>query len=85
MATAKRKVVGKDGYGRDVYEGQVAIKDAHGNVVYEDADARSGPAHLASKHQNRKGSFNTGRKDAHGNDIWENPADKELAAEESFA
>ena len=51
-------------------EGKVAIKDAHGNVAFEDAAARSGPAHLKEKHPNGR---NTGRKDAHGNEIWETP------------
>lgn len=74
-----RRVVGKDHYGNPVYEGQVAIKDAHGNTVYEEADARSGPPYHADKHRSRAGSFNTGRKDAHGNEIWENPADEENA------
>lgn len=70
MATQTRKVVGKDHYGRPVYEGQVAIKDAHGNVVYEEAGARSGPAHLKEKHTHPTRSYNTGRKDEHGNEIW---------------
>lgn len=74
---AKRKVVGKDNYGNEVFEGQVPIKDAHGNTVYEDADARSGPAHLKDKHPD--GVF-TGRKDAHGNEIWETPAKKKEEA-----
>jgi len=84
MAEKKRKVVGKDGYGNPVFEGQVEGKDAHGNRVFRDPEVGSGPAHHASRHQGRSGSVNTGRKDAHGNDIWENPADKELvgAAEE---
>lgn len=49
---------------------KVKIKDAHGNDAFEAADARSGPAHLKSKHPN--GRF-TGRHDAHGNEIWETP------------
>ncbi len=73
--TEGRKVVGKDHYGNLVYEGQVEGKDAHGNRVHFDPPTR--PAHHRDKHVNRAGSFNTGRKDAHGNEIWENPADKE--------
>jgi len=74
---ATRKVVGKDHYGNPVYEGQVAVKDAHGNVVYEDAAARTGPAHLKDKHPKGR---NTGRKDAHGNEIWETPKGSEEEA-----
>jgi hypothetical protein len=54
-------------------EGQVAIRDAHGNEAFEDAAARSGPAHLKDKHPNGR---NTGRKDAHGNEIWETPEEE---------
>jgi len=51
-------------------KGKVEIRDAHGNKAFEDADARSGPAHLKEKHPN--GRF-TGKTDAHGNEIWETP------------
>ena len=81
MARTKRsdrKVVGKDHYGNDVFEGQVEGRDAHGNRVFYDPP--TGPEHHREKHVNRQGSFNTGRKDAHGNEIWENPADKEERA-----
>jgi hypothetical protein len=50
------------------------IIDAHGNSQEEPVSARSGPAHLKSKHPN--GRF-TGRTDAHGNEIWETPSKKE--------
>lgn len=77
-ATQDRKVIGKDHYGNPGYEGQVEGKDAHGNRVY--LDAPTGPAHHRDKHMNRKGSVNTGRKDAHGNEIWENQEDNGEAA-----
>ena len=69
MSTEKREVVGKDHYGRDVFAGQVEGKDAHGNKVFHDAP--SGPAHLKEKHAHKPTAVNTGRKDAHGNEIWE--------------
>lgn len=47
-----------------------AITDAHGNKAFVHESAGTGPAHLKDKHP--KG-VNTGRKDAHGNDIWETP------------
>jgi hypothetical protein len=80
MATAKRKVVGKDDYGNDVFEGQVPIKDAHGNKVYEDADVRGGAAHLKEKHFGKPGARFTGRKDAHGNEIWESGKEAKASA-----
>jgi hypothetical protein len=65
--------VSEDHYGNPVTEGQVEIKDAHGNRVYRDADVGSGPDHHKDKHP--KG-VNTGKKDAHGNEIWETPGSK---------
>jgi hypothetical protein len=43
MARNTRKIVGKDAYGNDVYEGQVPVKDAHGNVVYREPWVGKGP------------------------------------------
>jgi hypothetical protein len=70
---AERRVVGKDHYGNEVFEGQVEIKDAHGNRVYRDAHVGTGPDHHKDKHP---GGVNTGRKDAHGNEIWHTPGAK---------
>ena len=75
-----RKEVGTDHYGNPVYEGQVQVKDAHGNRVYQDPEVGTGPDHHRDKHKDRKGSVNTGKKDAHGNEIWANPADESEAA-----
>jgi hypothetical protein len=38
-----REVVGKDDYGRDVFDGQVEIKDAHGNTVHQEPWVGKGP------------------------------------------
>ena len=38
-----REVVGKDDYDRDVFDGQVAIKDAHGNEVFQEPWVGKGP------------------------------------------
>ena len=51
--------------------------DAHGNKAMVDAPV--GPAHLKDKHPN--GRF-TGKKDAHGNEIWETPEKGRAAAAE---
>ena len=50
--------------------GQVEVKDAAGNPIFRDASIGTGPDYLKSKHPN--GRF-TGKKDAHGNEIWETP------------
>ncbi len=76
---AKRKVVGKDHYGNDVFEGQVEAKDAHGNKVF--VDPPTGPAHLKEKHINNAGARFTGKKDAHGNEIWESGKEAKASAE----
>lgn len=47
--------------------------DAHGNPITVPAHVGTGADHLKDKHPN---GFNTGRKDAHGNDIWETPEQK---------
>ena len=49
------------------------IKDAHGNAAEVPVHVGTGPDHLKDKHP--KG-VNTGRKDAHGNEIWETPNEK---------
>jgi hypothetical protein len=49
------------------------IKDAHGLDAEVSADHGTGPEYHKDKHPN--GRF-TGRKDAHGIEIWETPAAK---------
>jgi hypothetical protein len=44
------------------------IKDAHGNAAEVPTHVGTGPDHMKEKHPN---GVNTGRKDAHGNEIWE--------------
>lgn len=68
MAKDERKIVGKDHYGNDVFEGQVEAKDAHGNRVF--VEPATGPDYLKEKHAHKSTAVNTGRKDAHGNEIW---------------
>lgn len=38
-----RKVTRKDGYGRDVFDGQVSAKDAHGVEVFHEPWVGKGP------------------------------------------
>lgn len=68
--TDTRKVVGKDRYENLVFQGQVPIKDAHGNIVFREPEVGSGADHLEHKHRGKAGARDTGRKDAHGNAIW---------------
>jgi hypothetical protein len=58
----------------DADKDQVEYIDAHGNKALRDKDATSGPAHLKEKHPH---GVNTGRRDAHGNEIWETPGEKQ--------
>lgn len=55
----------KDHYGNDVFEGQVEVKDAHGNKVFRDASVGTGADHV----RGGPGRVDTGKKDAHGNKI----------------
>lgn len=71
----RRRPVGRDHYENTVFEGQVAIKDPHGNTVYRDPEVGTGPDHLKAKHEGRDGARHTGAKDAHGNEIWTSDED----------
>jgi hypothetical protein len=51
-------------------EATKTITDAHGNAAEVPVSTGTGAAHLAKNHPN---GVNTGRKDAHGNEIWETP------------
>ena len=68
MSKEERKAIGTDHYGNEVFEGQVPVKDAHGNTVYRDSE--EGADHLKEKHEGKPGARATGKKDAHGNEIW---------------
>jgi hypothetical protein len=54
-------------------EATKTIRDAHGNAAEVPAHVGTGADHLKEKHL--KG-VNTGRKDAHGNEIWETSDEK---------
>jgi hypothetical protein len=56
---------------KEAKEPTKTITDAHGNPKEVPAHVGTGADHLKEKHPR---GVNTGRKDAHGNEIWETPA-----------
>lgn len=55
---------------KEAAEPTKSITDAHGNAKEVPVHHGTGADHLKDKHPN---GVNTGRKDAHGNEIWETP------------